>query len=160
MRLYHHTNNPNAVLVENPDHDDLELVLTASSSHLPDYDVLLRIDIPDSEMSQLSAEGKSTWTTTAAVLRATGAEIDCATEDDRERVVVYDLAAERVTKLQTIRQLNRYIAAEEDRPEASRFAIMLRAHQDELTDLENAIADGCRRFGVRHLEDVHADVSY
>jgi hypothetical protein len=153
MRLYHHTNRPQAVLSgDNPEDEQVELVLTASSSHLADYDVLLRIEVPDSEMDRLMPQGHSTWTTTLADLNDAGAEIDCASEDDRERVAVYALAAQRQEKLETIAKLRRYIDEEQNRPEASQFAIMLRAHQDHLTDIENAIDDGSRRFGVRHLQ--------
>jgi hypothetical protein len=152
MRLYHHTNSPLAVLTE-ADHesDDAELVLTRSSAHSRDYDVLLRIDIPDNEMDRLTVRDKKTWVTTKTDLVLAGAEIDCATEDDRQRVAVYQLAVQRDSKLETIANLRRYVEEATDRPEASRFTMMLPVHQDHLADLENEIAEGSRKHGVRHL---------
>jgi hypothetical protein len=153
MRLYHNTNSPHRVLpVADSEYDDDELVLTRSSTHLREYDILLRIDLPDGEMNRLTKRDKKTWTTTNAELRLAGAEVDCATDDDRARVGVYLLAAKRDAKLDTIASLRRYVLEAEDRPEASRFTMMLPAHQDHLGDLETAVAEGTRRYGIRHLE--------
>jgi hypothetical protein len=149
MRLYHHTNSPLAVLAATD--DDAELVLTRSSTHSRDYDVLLRIDIPDSEMDRLTIRDKKTWVTTKADLVLAGAEIDCDTEADRQRVGIYELVAQRDSKLETIANLRRYVEEATDRPEASRFTMMLPVHQDHLADLENAIVEGSRKYGVRHL---------
>jgi hypothetical protein len=155
MRLYHHTNNPHAVLLgADPEHDDVELVLTRSSTHSKDFDVLLRIEVPDSEMDLLTPIDKKTWSTTNADLRLAGAEVDCATPDDSARVAVYTLAVQRDAKLETIAKLRRYAEDSEDRPEASRYTMMLPAHQDHLADLERAIAEGSRRYGVHHLDAV------
>jgi hypothetical protein len=153
MMLYHHTNNPHAVLLgADPEHDDVELVLTRSSTHSKDFDVLLRIDMPESEMDRLTPVDKKSWITTNADLRLAGAEVDCATEDDRERVAIYTLAAQRDAKLETIAKLRRYVEQSVDRPEASRYTMMLPAHQDHLADLESAIVEGSRRYGVHHLD--------
>jgi hypothetical protein len=152
MRLYHHTNTPQTVLAgADQDNEGVELVLTRSSTHSRDYDVLFRVDIPDSEMDRLTPQDKKTWTATLADLELAGAQIDCATEEDRERAAVYALAAQRDSKLETIANLRRYIEQAADRPEASRFTMMLPVHQDHLADLENAIVDGSRRHDVRHL---------
>jgi hypothetical protein len=152
MRLYHHTNSPLAVLSEtdHPD-DDAELVLTRSSAHSREYDVLLRIDVPDAEVDRLTVRDKKTWVTTKTDLILAGAEIECASEEDRQRVAVYQLAVQRTSKLETIANLRRYVEQAADRPEASRFTMMLPTHQDHLADLENAIAEGSRKHGVRHL---------
>jgi hypothetical protein len=152
MRLYHHTNSPLAVLAETDhENDDAELVLTRSSTHARDYDVLLRIDIPDSEMDRLTVRDKKTWVTTKADLVLAGAQIHAATEEDRARVGVYELAVQRDGKLETIANLRRYVEEATDRPEASRFTMMLPVHQDHLADLENAITEGSRKYGVHHL---------
>ena len=111
MRLYHNTNSPHRVLpVADSEYDDDELVLTRSSTHSREYDILLRIDLPDGEMNRLTKRDKKTWTTTNAELRLAGAEVDCATDDDRARVGVYLLAAKRDAKLDTIASLRRYVA--------------------------------------------------
>jgi hypothetical protein len=155
MRLYHHTNNPHAVLLgADPEHDDVELVLTKSSTHSKDFDVLLRVEVPESEMDRLTPIDKKSWSTTNADLRLAGAEVDPATDDDRERVAVYTLAVERDAKLETIAKLRRYVEQSVDRPEASRYTMMLPAHQDHLADLEAAIVEGSRRYGVHHLDTV------
>jgi hypothetical protein len=153
MRLYHHTNTPHAVLPGAPaEYDDVALILTRSSTHSRDFDVLLRIDIPDGEMDLLTPIDKKSWTATNAQLELAGAEIDCATDDDRGRLGVYTIAAQRDARLTTIANLRRYIEAAEDQQEASRYTMMLPVHQDDLADLENAIAEGTRRYGVRHLD--------
>lgn len=153
MRLYHHTNDPYSVLPGSGlSFDDVELTLTRTSARSRDYDVVIRIDIPDGELDRLTADGHGTWTTTNTHLILSGAEVDCATDEDRDRVGVYTLAVERNTKLETIGRLNRYIEDAIDRPEASGFTMTLRVHEDELTDLENAIAAGIERFGLQHLD--------
>jgi hypothetical protein len=156
MRLYHHTNNPQRVLPgADAEYDDDELVLTRSGIHSREYDVVIRIEVPDHEMHRLAVRDKKSWTTTNAELKLAGAEVDCATDDDRERAAVYALAAQRDAKLTTIASLRRYVVEAEDRPEASRFTMMLPSHQDHLADLESDLAERSRRFGVRHL-DAHA----
>ncbi len=152
MKLYHQSNNPSVVLSGEPgQYDDVELLLSRTSARSKDADVVIQIEIPDDEMDRLMPHGRSKWTTTNAELRRSGAKIDCATDGDRDRAAVYELVARRHKTLETIGRLRHYIAEAEDRPEASRFTMMLRAHQDELTDLDAAIAEGVRRHGIRHL---------
>ena len=153
MRLYHHTNTPHRVLPgADSEYDDDELVVTKSSAHSREYDILLRIDLPDGEMGRLTPRDKKTWTTTNDELRLAGAEVACATDDDLARVGIYLIAAKRDAKIDTIASLRRYVLEAEDRPEASRFTMMLPAHQDHLGDLETEVAEGSRRYGIRHLD--------
>jgi hypothetical protein len=153
MRLYHQTNNPYSVLPGAPaEYDDVELVLSRTSARSRDTDVVVRIDIPNHAVDRLGHQGKSKWLTTNAELREFGADVACATEADHERAEVYLLAAQRHRTLATIGRLRQYIEDAVDRPSASSFTMMMRAHQDELTDLDNAIADGIRRTGIQHLD--------
>ncbi|HTW20598.1 MAG TPA: hypothetical protein VME70_10355 [Mycobacteriales bacterium] len=160
MRLYHQTNNPTAVLPGAPaEYDDVELVLSRTSARSKDADVVIRIELPDADIDRLASHGAGRWITTNAELRRLGAEVDCASEADRERASVYELAVERRKTVQTILRLRQYIDHAEDRPEASRYTLMLRAHQDVLTDLDNAIEEGARRYGVRHLDSYQHQLS-
>lgn len=152
MRLYHQTNTPQAVLPgASAEYDDIELILSRTSARSKDADVVVRIELPDDELERLTSHGGGRWSTTNAELRLIGARVECATEADRDRAAIYELAAKRRQTVQTILRLRQYIEHAEDRPEASRFTMMLRAHQDVLTDLDNAIEEGARRYGIRHL---------
>jgi hypothetical protein len=156
MRLYFHTNDPQSVLPDAPpEYDDVELVLTRTSARSRDFDVVIRISIPDNEMDRLTEHGHGKWVATNADLRRAGATIECATSEDQERAIVYALAAERRKKVQTIARVRRYIEEATDRPEASQFAMMLGGHEHDLTDLDNAIIDGVRAHDVRHLDTLH-----
>jgi hypothetical protein len=153
MRLYYHTNDPQSVLPDAPvEYDDVELILTRTSARGRDFDVVIRISVPDSEMDRLTEQGNGKWSTTNHDLRLAGATIECATSEDRERAAVYALAAERRSKVATIARLRGYIEQATDRPEASQFAMMLGVHEHHLTDLDNAIIDGVRKHDVRHLD--------
>jgi hypothetical protein len=152
LRLYHRTNAPLEVLPgADPSYDDVELLLTLSSSHPRDYDVLITIDIPDREMDLLTQVSNTSWTATNAQLELAGADVNCASERDCRRVEVYRLAAERDGKLQTIARLRRYIDAASDQSEASWYMMMLPSHLDHLADLELAVATQGRQHDVRHL---------